>query len=118
MLQGYGGFIILLIGPTCGSASLISSSIKPWTGESLLRDLKKLNLFLETQDLEKFGISKEPLVLTIPSLLVDIATSGPETIDELAKGSKGVLFGGAGLPDKVGDFLAENGVNILVGYGM
>jgi long-subunit acyl-CoA synthetase (AMP-forming) len=56
--------------------------------------------------------------MTIPSLLVDIATSGPEAIEELAKGTKGVLFGGAAMPDKLGDFLTENGVNIFVGYGM
>jgi hypothetical protein len=79
--------------------------------------LKKYNKFLEAETLEKFGIKKEVFLATVPSILVDIATSGKQEMAQLASVTKGVIFGGAGLSDEVGDLLANNGVNLAVSYG-
>lgn len=110
-------FIIMAWTPCGGSPSFIVRSIKPFTGESVLAYTKKLHNYLQTQPLEEIGLSKEVVLATIPSVLVEVYSAGDETIAEFARYTKGVLVGGARLPRNVGDALCERGVNITNAYG-
>lgn len=108
---------MVFFSPTVGTISLVESSNKPFTAESTLITLTKLNRFMETTPLEKLGVKKDLILGTVPSILMDIATSGVESIDRLASLTYSVAYGGAALPLEVGDLLAEHGVNLSVGYG-
>ena len=77
----------------------------------------KLHRYLQASSLERFGLPKEVVLASIPSIGMDIAMSGLEAIDTLAKHSKAIMLGGAGTPLKIGNLLAERGVNIMIGYG-
>lgn len=57
------------------------------------------------------------MLLTGPSVLADIVTSGAEAIKALASGTRAVMFAGAALPVEIGDQLANGGVDLLSGYG-
>jgi hypothetical protein len=116
--KGFGGHLVVLFGPSCGSVPLLATTNKPITAELTQNVLKKYNEFLEAAPLKKFGIKKEVILLTIPSILVDIANSGNQEMEHLASTTKGVIYAGAGLSEDIGDLLADNGVNLTAGYGM
>src|ERR1700749_1918658 len=102
-------------GIACGSAAFITHSNKPFTGESVLHDGKKFRAYLQSQPLEKFGMHKEFMLATVPSILVDVAAAGPETMNDFAKMAAFVIYGGGALALDIGDTLAEHGVNIIAG---
>jgi len=112
------GTLVYIFGVTSGSAGLITHSKKPYTGESTLAESKKFKSYLQNLPLEEFGVYKDFILVTVPSILVDIATSGPSPMNDLAANTAAVMYGGAGLSEKVGDLLTGNGVNIIPGYGM
>lgn len=58
------------------------------------------------------------MIVTVPSILVDIASSGQEAIQRLAKYVQMSMSGGAPLPPNIGDQLSAAGANIVVEYGM
>jgi long-subunit acyl-CoA synthetase (AMP-forming) len=83
-----------------------------------LRDTKRFKEHVQNLPLERFGIPKEAILVTVPSILVDIAQSSQEVMHELADATDSVMFGGAALPIKIGDILSDNGVKIYSAYGM
>ena len=109
--------VVLLWGITGGSPSLLVQSAKPFTGESVLYYTKKYYDYIQTQSLENFSIPKDVLLLSIPSVLVEIFNAGDDALKELAKYTRAVMTGGAALPLEVGDRATELGVNIANGYG-
>lgn len=110
----------MLLAPSVGCVSLITESTRPYTSQVLLKGIRQLDEYIhrDTLQLEKFGISRDLTVLTVPSILVDLAGEGSAAMEELARLSKAVMYGGAPLPLKVGDELAEHGVNLYSAFGM
>jgi len=68
--------------------------------------------------LEGFGITKDVLLMTVPSILAEIVAGGPESIETLRQNVCSVIYAGATLPDVVGDKLANHGVIIQNVFGM
>ena len=103
---------------TAGGASLLHVTTKPFTGELTLAVLEKFKAFLDGANLEQYGMKNELLLVSVPSILVDIANAGEQAVRRLGQITRGVTFGGAGLSEELGDMLTENGVNLSTGYGM
>ena len=80
--------------------------------------LKKFKNFLDETPLERLEVRKEVILVTVPSILMDIAGQGEDSMKRLASQTKCIVFGGAPLPVETGDLLANHGVNLAGGYGM
>jgi hypothetical protein len=79
--------------------------------------LEQFKTYLEKVPLEQYDIKRGALLVTVPSILGDVANGGIPAIRRLAELTKGVVFGGARVSEELGDLLTENGVNLSSGYG-
>jgi uncharacterized membrane protein (DUF441 family) len=79
--------------------------------------LEQLKAYLEKVPLEQYGIKRGVLLVTVPSILGDVANGGIPAIRRIAESTKGVAFGGALVSEELGDLLTENGVNLASAYG-
>jgi hypothetical protein len=79
--------------------------------------LEQFKAYLEQVPLEQYDIKRGTLLVTVPSILGDVANGGIPAIRRLAELTKGVGFGGARVSEELGDLLTENGVNLSSGYG-
>jgi hypothetical protein len=100
-----------------GLMPLLTHSNKPFTSQSVLVDGKKFRDHLQNCHPENLWIHREFMLATVPSILVDLAMTGPEAMRELGKTAGYVMYAGGGLSVEVGDMLAEHGINIFAGYG-
>ena len=101
-----------------GTASAIvhTNSKRPLDSDTMVYNAAVFYSFLQRTDAPE---RRRKLILsTIPSLLNGVVASGKEKIRELASVSDAVMAGGAPLDYANGEELVQNGVNLLIAYGM
>ena len=94
------------------------STTKPYNGGLALSVLEKYKAHLDEMPMEQYGMKRGSVLITLPSILAEIANAGIEAIRRLEQLTVGVFYGGARLSEEIGDLLTENGVNLMTVYGM
>jgi hypothetical protein len=99
--------------PSIGVQALFVHSKRPVIGEMFVENLATWHTYPQQK-----GHTQKPLGITVPSLLVDIATSGTAMMAKLRQHVEAVYFGGAPLSEEIGEKLVQNEVNVASIYGM
>lgn len=107
----------MIANPTCGFVPLLEISNKPVTGESTLSTLESFVQYLDSVSYKKLGVKEGVILMTVPSILAEIADSGEKAIKKLAHLTRSAIFAGAGLAESKGDMLTEGGVRLATTHG-